>query len=443
MMGCSGSTEKENDQKNAPAPAPTSTLKAIELMYFDGPGRAELTRKAFNEGGVDFKDVRVTNWETVKADPNSAPAQCFGSMPVIVQGEFLLAQSLATAQYAADLGINSKKSPTAQQRSLDMMVLGAHADLQAAMYACVFGTEESKTKGKVDLPGKVQPLLSGLERLYSGPGPYLYSFSPTLGDLAVANIVTSPFPGLKALGVDLSPYPKLEACVSACQEGQQSQGEVRQPLVEGELELVYFSGPGRAELTRLALHAGGVPFKDTRVPMGPEWQSLKADPNSAPAQCFGSMPVIVHGKHMVAQSTATAQYAADLGINKLKPPTAQQRALDTMVLGAHADLQAAMYKCLFGTDESKAKGREELEGKVYPLLAGLERMYKGGGPFLYASESEGPTLGDLAVLNAVSSPFPGLVALQVDLSAYPKLNACVAACKTNTARPGLKQYLGA
>mmetsp|Transcript_37754 Transcript_37754/g.60562 ORF Transcript_37754/g.60562 Transcript_37754/m.60562 type:complete len:439 (+) Transcript_37754:68-1384(+) len=420
-----------------------TTPNIPELMYFDGPGRAELTRKAFSEGGVDFKDERITDWPTVKLNRNSAPAQCFGSLPVIVQGDFLLAQSLATAQYAADLGINRMKPPTAQQRSLDMMVLGAHADLQSAMYACLFGSDESMASGKADLPGKVQPLLSGLERLFSGPGPYLYSKTPSLGDLAVENAVTSSFPGLRSLGIDLSPYPKLEACVSACQQGQKSSGAVREPSIDGELELIYFNGPGRAELTRLALHAGGVPFKDTRVPMGLEWQALKADPNSAPAQCFGSMPVLAHGKHLVAQSVATAQYAADLGINKLKPPTAQQRALDMMVLGAHADLQAAMYKCLFGSDASKAKGREDLEGKVTPLLTGLERMYKCGGPFLYAAESEGPTLGDLAILNVVSSPFPGLAALKVDMSAYPNLNKCVAACKANSARPGLKKYLGA
>jgi len=279
--------------------------------------------------------------------------------------------------------------------------------------------------------------------MFEGPGPYLYSPSPSLGDLAVANAVTSKFPGLSALGIDLRPYPKLQTCVKACEGNLKDQAVTREPPFDGDLELIYFNGPGRGELTRLALHAGGVPFKDTRIPMGPEWQTLKADPNSAPAKCFGSMPVISHHKHKVAQSVATAQYAADLGINKLKPPTPQQRALDMMVLGAHADLQAAMYTCLFGSDESKAKGREGLGGKVAPLLAGLERMYKGAGPFLYAAESEGPTLADLAILNAVTSPFPGLVALGVDMSAYPKLNKCVAACKSNSARPGLQKYLGA
>lgn len=414
-----------------------------ELVYFAGPGRAELTRSVFNQGKVAFKDTRLQmpEWPAVKNDPASKPAQCFGSIPIIAIGDQLLAQSIALAQYAADLGIYKTKPPTAQQRSLDMMVAGAHADLQAAMYACMFGSDEVKAKGKEDLLGKVTPLLGGLESMYSNTGPYLYGAAPTLGDLAVANAVASPFPGLKALGVDMGPYPKLEACVAAVAEGTTSEGK---PCTgaEGELELMYFDGPGRGELTRLALHAGGVAFKDTRIAMGPDWQAIKSDPTSVPAKCFGSVPVIRHGKHVAAQSISLAQYAADLGINKAEPPTPYQRGLDMMVCGAHADLQAAMYKCLFGTEESKTKEREGLAEKVKPTLDGLERFYKGdSSPFLYSTEANGPTLGDLAVLNVVTSPFPGLTALKVDLDAYPNLNKCVAACQASTARPGLKAYL--
>lgn len=435
-----GRATGRGQQANAPV---TLLLSEPELVYFDGPGRAELTRSAFNQGKVAFKDTRYSfaAWPDVKNDPNSAPARCFGSMPVIIHGDTLLAQSIAVAQYAADLGVNKTTPPTAQQRSLDMMVLGAHADLQAAMYSCLFGSDEAQAKGKEDLLGKVTPLLGGLERMYSGTGPFLHSVFGSLGDLAVANAVTSPFPGLKALGVDMGPYPKLEACVVAVSGGHASKETPPAPDIEGELELIYFNGPGRGELTRLALHAGGVAFKDTRIAMGPDWQAIKSDPNSAPAKCFGSMPVIVHGKHMVAQSIALSQYAADLGINKSKPPTPYQRGLDMMACGAHADLQAAMYKCLFGTDESKAKERADLEAKVKPALDGLERFYKGDSPFLYSAEVDGPTLGDLAVLNFVTSPFPGLTALKVDLDAYPKLNKCVAACQASTARPGLKAYL--
>jgi glutathione S-transferase len=402
-------------------------------------------------GGIGFKDTRhkMPDWPKVKGDPDSPPAKMFGSMPVIVHGKTCVAQSMACAQYAADLGMNKALAPSAQQRGLDTMILGAHADLQATMYKCLFGDDESKAKGKEALPGGVAPILAGIERQYRGTAekgcPFLYSSEPSLGDLAVLDVVTSPFPGLKALGVDLSPYPKILACVEACQKRLDSGGAytVAAPAKSapsGPPELIYFAGPGRAELTRLAFHAGGVAFKDTRVNQ-PDWPALKGDPSSAPGKMFGSMPVIVHGEHMMAQSRACAQYAADLGINAGATLEPAKRAMDMMMLGAHADLQTAMYKCLFGDEESKKKGKEALVGNVTPTLQGIERQYAGPGPFLYAPETAGPTLGDLALLDVVTSPFPGLRALQVDLTPYPKIQACVSACQTSTARPGLKVYL--
>ena len=38
---------------------------------------------------------------------------------------------------------------------------------------------------------------------------------PTLADLAIFDNVMSPFPGLLALGVDMSPYPKMMKVVDA------------------------------------------------------------------------------------------------------------------------------------------------------------------------------------------------------------------------------------
>lgn len=409
-----------------------------ELIYFDGPGRAHQTRLAFQLGGVEYKDTRIpmADWPAVKGDPNSAPGQAFGSMPVVVRGPVLLAQSSATAQYASDLAMSQAGvNPTAQQRALDMMMLGALADAQSAMYACLFGDDESKAKGKEQLGGKITPLLTGIERQYKGDSVFLYSSGPTLGDLAVYNIVESPFPGLKALGLDLSPFKKITAtsdAVKAALEAGEKPKSAEGPEASGKSELIYFGAPGRGELARLAFAAGGVEFTDTRLTFQ-EWPGVKQDPESVPAKMFGSMPVIKHGDFLVAQSISISQYAADLGINAATPPSAEQRGLDTMMLGAHADLQSAMYACLFGDDESKAKGKEQLAGKVTPILEGIERQYtRQPSPFLYAEESQGPSLGDLALLDVVTSPFPGLKALGIDLSPFPKVVGCVEACQKST-----------
>jgi len=355
-------------------------------------------------------------------------------MPCIKHGDTLLAQSRATAVYAAELGIwaqgalGTQATQVAINGATEMMVLGAHADLQAAMYKCLFGDDASKAKGKEELPDKVKPTLEGLERALGRKtctGPFFFSESgPTLADLAVYDFVESPFPGLKALGFDVTPYAKLTAVAEAVRKDSAIAAYLMRASM-GKPELIYFNGPGRAQLTRLAFAAGSVDFTDTRIEMA-DWPKVKSDPESIPAKCFGSMPCIKHGDMLLAQSEATATYAAQLGIwkTRLGADEGKNRAMEILVMGAHADVQAAMYKCLFGDDESKAKGKEALPNAVKPTLEGLERALGRKtctGPFFF-SES-GPTLADLAVYDFIESPFPGLKALGFDMAPYGKLVA--------------------
>merc|ERR1711879_501587 len=129
----------------------------------------------------------------------------------------------------------------------------------------------------------------------------------------------------------------------------------------------------------------------------------------APALAFGQMPVIKHGDAIIAQSRATAQYAADLGINANTMPTSIQRAIDTSVVSVHADLQSAMYGAPEAVTDQKQFLHGKLHGAVTPLLNGVERLYKiqSSTPFLYNSLEAGPSLGDLAVFDFVYSPSPG------------------------------------
>jgi glutathione S-transferase len=178
-----------------------------ELMYFDGPGRANLTRLAFVAGDVEFTDTRIADWPATKADPTSVPAQCFGCMPCIKHGETLVGQSIATACYAADLGIWSRIS-TPQERAIDIMVATSNEDLRSAMYKCLFGDDASKAAGCAALPDAAKKILSALERVLERKtvaGPYFVSADgPTLADLAVYDNVVSPFPGLLKLSIDIS-----------------------------------------------------------------------------------------------------------------------------------------------------------------------------------------------------------------------------------------------
>jgi glutathione S-transferase len=433
--------------------------KNLELIYFDGPGRAELTRLAFTAGGVTFKDTRISqgDWPKVKADATSVPAKCFGSMPCIQHGDNLVAQSQATAVYAAELGI--WKEGRLGQTSLDetvnsateMMVLGAHADLQAAMYKCLFGDDDSKAKGKDALPEAAKQILAGLERALgrkSSTGAFFFcETGPTLADLAVYDFIESPFPGLKALDAAsiLKDFPKVSAVAEAVAKDPQV-AAYRKLKSMGKPELIYFAGPGRAELTRLAFAAGNVDYTDTRHEMS-AWPAIKGDAASVPAKMFGSMPCIKHGDAMLAQSQATATYAASLGIWKdgrlgdTAERVASNRATEAMVLGAHADVQAAMYKCLFGDDAGKAKGMEALPGAAAGLLAGLERILERktcSGPFFFSEM--GPTLADLAVYDMIESPFPGLKALKFDVTKFSKVSAVASAVAED---PRIKAYKSA
>ena len=138
-------------------------------------------------------------------------------MPVVKHNELLLGTSAATAMYAADLG--SLLGTTAQDRALCAMLVATNEDIKGPMYACLFGSEESKAAALPALGGKVAAALAGVEcalERKATDGPFFLGGSaPSLADLAVFDNVCSPFPGLRALGVDLAPYPKLVACAEA------------------------------------------------------------------------------------------------------------------------------------------------------------------------------------------------------------------------------------
>merc|ERR1719203_414021 len=202
------------------------------------------------------------------------------------------------------------------------------------------------------------------------------------------------------------------------------------------LELQYFDGPGRAELVRLALHAGGVEFKDTRLE-GKDFGPMKGNLETPCGSRFGSLPVLINKDgYVLAQSVALSIYASELALGS-GDLTAEQRAVDNMLVCTHADVQQAMYKGMFGSDESKAAGMEALPAAAKKFLAGVSRIYKESG-FVHGGDK--PSLGDLAVFDFVTSKFPGLLALKQDISAFPKIEAVVAKVK---ACPALKEYLAA
>lgn len=392
------------------------------LYYFDGEGRAQIIRYAFDKGNVVFEDKRLTGEEfgALKKDSSSVVGQRFGSVPIVEHNGKIFAQSIACAQYAAELSINANVTP--QQRAIDMQLLATHADIQTAVIKCKFGDEKSMENGKKVLPKQVEKFFGGLERILPDSGFVNGRSTLTIGDIAIYDTVVNNFLGIEKMKQSIDSYPKVKALVKAVKNYQPSE-EKKHDIIkyEGKPRLIYFDAPGRAELTRLCFHAGGIEFKDERL-SNEQFQAAKKDLSHPVAQRFGSVPILVHDSLHIAQSMACCQYAADLGINAHLTPL--QRAIDVQILGAHAEVQSAMLKCLFGTDSEKAKGKNDLPAAFDKFFSAFERIYPDDG-FLHGGSS--PTLGDLAIYDLVSSQFPGLIKLGQSIDKFPKIQALVKA----------------
>nr|AYN44552.1 glutathione S-transferase S12 [Brachionus koreanus] len=108
-----------------------------KLTYFNGRGRAELTRLIFSAAGVAFEDERVSDWPgTVKAE---AP---LGQLPYLTVDGEKMPQSIAFARMLARR-FNMAGSNELEQARTDVVV-DTISDLQNSYYLKVFKATEKK-----------------------------------------------------------------------------------------------------------------------------------------------------------------------------------------------------------------------------------------------------------------------------------------------------------
>lgn len=182
------------------------------LLYFDGAGRAELSRTMLRLAGIDFDDVRLKwgeEFEKVKADKVNGSGRFFGSVPVYYEGDFALCESMAIVLY-----LNDKIHPTLtpKQRAVDAMFIGLNNDLQQAMYKCLYGEEQQKKEAREKFGDVVAKFVVPLEeRLLPSKGFVHGLAEPSAADLAIYDFCYSPSPSLTCLGIDVSKYPKTKA----------------------------------------------------------------------------------------------------------------------------------------------------------------------------------------------------------------------------------------
>eukprot|EP01087_Luapelamoeba_hula_P014546 TRINITY_DN427_c0_g1_i1.p1 TRINITY_DN427_c0_g1~~TRINITY_DN427_c0_g1_i1.p1 ORF type:complete len:206 (-),score=45.49 TRINITY_DN427_c0_g1_i1:70-687(-) len=188
------------------------------------------------------------------------------------------------------------------------------------------------------------------------------------------------------------------------------------------INFYYFGIRARGQLTVLALEQGNVPYTWTRQF---EWPgSLKAETP------FGQLPYLVDGDVKVAQSMATARYAARKG-NLLGSNDAEFAASEQLV-EEHNDIFSLITDAAHSSD--KAAGYNTAFTKFPAHLTAVEKLL---GDKDYITGASSPLLGDLAIWSVLNialdlepevlANFPKLKAFYARVSALPKIDAYIKA----------------
>lgn len=139
-----------------------------------------------------------------------------------------------------------------------------------------------------------------------------------------------------------------------------------------KLKLTYFDfHGGRGEPARLALHVGGVPFEDHRIP-GPEW------PKHRDAMPLRAMPVLEVDGKVLTQSNTINRYVGRLA--GLYPKDDWQATVCDEIMDATEDISSRIGATIRMGEAEKKKEREALAADALPRhLEVLEQKLKAGG----------------------------------------------------------------
>jgi glutathione S-transferase len=183
-----------------------------------------------------------------------------------------------------------------------------------------------------------------------------------------------------------------------------------------KFQLTYFAIPGRAELIRLALAYGRVPFEDVRLTF-PEYFEKKSSLDLP----FNQLPTLrVNDKVTYGQSLAIARYAAKLsGLYPADPLLALEA---DSVVDAILELFDAFIDAVFKTTDEAVRATKfaTINTDVYPRLL-KQIQARVAGPFFTGADV---TFADIFLFdfftNTLSNP-----AITVSGADYPKLQAIV------------------
>lgn len=164
------------------------------------------------------------------------------------------------------------------------------------------------------------------------------------------------------------------------------------------IKLIYFSLPGRAEVSRLIAAIGKLEIEDTRL----TFDAWKSPDNSVKAVTpFGQVPVLEVDGKFLAQSPAIDRYLASLA--GLLPADPWRVALADQAYAFMEDVMQTIYPTFKIADaDDKIKARQEIvAGALADKLALLTKLVEGR-PGTYLT-GDTITHGDLAVFCSLST----------------------------------------
>uniref|UniRef100_A0A7S4L3S0 Glutathione transferase n=1 Tax=Paramoeba aestuarina TaxID=180227 RepID=A0A7S4L3S0_9EUKA len=160
-------------------------MAGYTIIYFPARGRAELTRLTIAAAGQEFKEQIVGGDSLVEFKKSD---KClFGQVPVLLDGDNVIAQSNAMARHVAR---KHKLQGSPDQAVAADMILDHWADILNGIVPLVFGPgadlEKLNAYVKDTLPGKI----AGFEQFVKDGG-YIRGDSLSFADLALFQAVES------------------------------------------------------------------------------------------------------------------------------------------------------------------------------------------------------------------------------------------------------------
>jgi len=182
-------------------------MPKYKLVYFNGRGRAEVSRQIFALAGEDYEDYRMKEGEWPTLKPNTP----FGQAPYMeIEGEGTLCSSLAIARYLArKFGLAGKTD--IEQARVDM-VADCVEDAVRPLLA-VFGAKNDEEKAAIKKKFQEEQFPGNLEKfekmLTGSKSGYFVGNEITWCDLHFVITVGAA----EGLGIEtnLSKYPNIAA----------------------------------------------------------------------------------------------------------------------------------------------------------------------------------------------------------------------------------------